>query len=124
MGSERISLRLEKEDLDLIDNYVQENLEISNRSQLARAAIRSYIMGDRECTAPEAKENEVTVEIPLAALRSIEAWVRAGVYKSVVDAIEDCVRDRFITERYKEGVEKRALEMMEETLEVVPDNKL
>ncbi len=124
MGSERISLRLEREDLDLIDDYVEESLEISNRSQLARAAIRSYIMGDKECAATEANENEVTVELPFAALRSMEAWVRAGVYKSVAGAIEDCVREKFITEEYKEGVEKRALKMMEETLEVVPDNEL
>jgi len=118
MDGERISLRLEKEDLELIDEFIKAHPEVSNRSQLARLAIRSYIEGD---SGLGADQDLITVELPRAARKSIEAWVTAGVYKSVADAIEKCVSERFITDEFRERVQKRIVDSMTDIVEVVPE---
>lgn len=120
MDGERISLRLEKDDLRLIDEFIEMSPEISNRSQLARVAIRSYIDGLKSRTSPGAS-NKITIEVPRAAMRTIEVMVRDGIYKTPVDAIEDCIRDAFITKEYIEEVKKKALHEHMETLHKVCD---
>lgn len=120
MDGERISLRLEKEDLELIDEFIRAHPEVSNRSQLARLAIRSFIEGSTH-SRQGAEQDLVTVDLPRAARRSIEAWVMAGVYKSVADAIERCVSDKFISEEFRQKVEKRIVDTMTDVVEVVPE---
>ena len=82
---ERITLRLEQEDLVLIDEYIEKHPEYSSRSHLARIAIRSIIEGDAE--ADEAvesspKKNMITVEIPRAIFKVMEDNIRRGEYTS------------------------------------------
>jgi len=120
MDGERISLRLEKEDLELIDEFIDMTPDIGNRSQLARIAIRSYIEGASSRPIPGA-DTRITVEVPRAAMRAIGVMVRDGIYKSVADAIEDSVRDAFITKEYAEEVKQRAFREHMETLQKVSD---
>ena len=45
--NERITLRLEKENLELIDGFLKENKSYDSRSQLVRDAVQSFIQGLR-----------------------------------------------------------------------------
>ncbi len=45
--NERITLRLEKENLELIDAFLKENTSHGNRSQLVREAVQAYIQAIR-----------------------------------------------------------------------------
>ena len=120
MDGERISLRLEKEDLELIDEFIEMTPEVANRSHLARIAIRAYIEGAN--TRPvSGADNMITIEVPRAALRAIDVMVRDGIYKTMADAIEDCVRDSFITKEYAEEVKRRSFQEHMETLQKVSD---
>jgi len=120
MDGERISLRLEREDLELIDEFIEESNDISNRSQLTRIAIRSYIEGVSPRSSQGA-ETRICIDVPRPALGLIKRQVRVGMYRSVAEAIEDCVRDHFISSEYLEELKKRALEEELGTLNTVFD---
>ncbi len=124
MDGERISLRLELEDLRLIDDFIAEKPEYSSRSQLARVAIRSFIEGTEPAAQNkkrESKGNLVTVEIPRAAMKALLHAVRAGLYTSVESAIEECVRDKFIHKEHLEEIKRKVLDSHRETLEALSD---
>ncbi|KQM11688.1 hypothetical protein AOA80_06530 [Methanomassiliicoccales archaeon RumEn M1] len=109
MDGERISLRLEPEDLRMLDGFLEEHPEFSNRSHLARLAIRAFI---EQNEAPEgiaserrpAKGNAVTIDVPALAYMTIESFIRAGVYNSMEDAVVECLREKFITKETKERI--------------------
>jgi metal-responsive CopG/Arc/MetJ family transcriptional regulator len=68
MDGERISLRLEREDLEFIDRFIEGSEEISNRSQLARIAIRSYIEGVSSQPSQGA-DNRISIIVPRPAIQ-------------------------------------------------------
>lgn len=113
-------MRLGTEELELLDRFIEEHPEYSNRSQLARMAIRAFIEA-RGTQASGTSDGKMLVEIPRVALAVMEGMVRAGIYSSVCGAIEDCVRREFVPKEHLEEVKKKILEMSRETLEVVPD---
>ncbi len=84
---ERISLRLEKENLDRMDQFLQENPSYRNRSQLCREAVQAFI----EIVTQGG--NTVTVRIPRHYLEIIDHLVSEGYFlnreHAVVRAIED-----------------------------------
>jgi Arc/MetJ-type ribon-helix-helix transcriptional regulator len=97
---ERITLRLEQEDLVLIDEYIEDHPEYSSRSHLARIAIRSMIEGDAaadETVESSPKKNLITVEIPRAIFEIMEDNINRGEYTSFQTAIEELVRERFLS---------------------------
>jgi Arc/MetJ-type ribon-helix-helix transcriptional regulator len=127
MDGERISLRLEPEDLELLDAFIERHPEYSNRSNFARVAIRAFIEqaeGDRTTvTAKQAvKKNVITVEIPRLAHETIMDSVRAGMYNSPEDAVVECIRKRYIhTEETLETIKRAKLEAIKTTVQVLPD---
>jgi len=109
LESERITLRLDADDLKMIDEFISGSNEFSNRSQLARAAVRAYIemrTGGGEGT--NAKPNEILVQIPLLVLDTIKQLVAEGVYSSVSEAVADGARHEFLHEEHMEGLKKDA----------------
>ena len=97
---ERITLRLEQEDLVLIDEYIEKHPEFSSRSHLARIAIRSKIEGDagaEEAVESSLKRNTITVDIPRAIFEVMEDSIRRGEYTSFQTVIEELVRGKFLS---------------------------
>jgi Arc/MetJ-type ribon-helix-helix transcriptional regulator len=97
---ERITLRLEDEDLELIDAFIDTHPEFSSRSHLARRAIRLLIKGEakraeEEVETPQ-KRNTITVEIPSAIFDIMEDSKRRGEYTSYQSMVEELVRERFL----------------------------
>ena len=79
LESERITIRLDAEDLKLIDDFIADSNEFSNRSQLARAAVRAYIemrAGGSEGTY--SRPNEIVVVLPSLVLHTIKQLVADG----------------------------------------------
>lgn len=109
LEGERITLRLDAEDLKLIDDFIETSNEFSNRSQLARAAVRAYIemrAGGTEGTT--SKPNEIVVQLPPLVLDTIRQLVAEGVYTSISDAVADCARHEFLHTEHVEGLKKDA----------------
>jgi len=124
MDGERISLRLEAEDLELLDEFIEGHPEFSNRSHLARLAIREFIEHNGAPTEAKAdhraaRRNVVTVEVPALAHLTIEDFIRAGVYNSVEDAVVECLREKFITKESREKVLRQQAESIRTTIEVL-----
>lgn len=120
MDGERITLRLEPEDLELIDEFVKKRPEFSNRSQLARLAIRAFIEGAQGSTASQERGARVTIEVPRAVLHILNTMVKEGYYNSIGGAIEETIRKEFVAKEHLEEAKKRAHESHKSTVEYVP----
>ncbi len=123
MDGERISLRLEPEDLRMLDSFLVEHPEFSNRSHLARLAIRGFIeqtaaTADTGNVCQPSKRNAVTIEVPALAYMTIEDFIRAGVYNSMEDAVVECLREKFITKEAKDRILRQQAESVR-TVEVL-----
>ncbi len=86
----RITLRLEKENLDRIDAFLQSHKEnYRNRSQLCRDAVQAFIESVTQ------GGNTVSLRIPSRILESIDHLVSRGYFNDRQDAIVDIVREYF-----------------------------
>ena len=94
--NERITLRLEKENLELIDGFLKENTSYGNRSQLVREAVQAYIQTVRE------GGNAVTLRIPRYYLDLIDRLVSDGYFLSREHAIVRSIEEWFTRDRVKE----------------------
>jgi Arc/MetJ-type ribon-helix-helix transcriptional regulator len=94
--NERITLRLEKENLELIDGFLKENTSHGNRSQLVREAVQSYIQTIRE------GGNTVSIRIPRYYLELVDRLVADGYFLSREHAIVRSIEEWFTRERVKE----------------------
>jgi len=120
--NERITLRLDAEDLKLLDEFIASSREFSNRSQLARAAIRAYIEA-RESGAEgttSKRPNDVVVQLPPLVVDTIAHLVAQGVYSSTSEAVADCARHHFLPAEHVEAMKKDATEQRS-AVKVVPD---
>jgi len=107
LENERITLRLDAETLKLIDEFIEASNEFTNRSQLARAAMRAYVEM-RTGGEGTSKPNEILVQIPPLVLDTVRQLVAEGVYSSVTEAIADSARHEFLHEEHVEGLKKDA----------------
>ncbi len=108
LENERITLRLDAETLRMIDEFIQGSNEFTNRSQLARAAMRAYVevrAGGAEGTN---KPNEILVQLPPLVLDTVKHLVAEGVYSSVSEAVADSARHEFLNEEHVQGLKKDA----------------
>ncbi|OGS45337.1 MAG: hypothetical protein A3K66_07275 [Euryarchaeota archaeon RBG_16_67_27] len=111
--NERITLRLEKENLELIDSFLGESKAYTSRSQLVRDAVQSFIQTVRE------GGNNVTVRVPRYFLELIDRLVGDGYFLSREHAIVRAIEDWFSTERVKE-IQGHRQEIDKMTGRVVP----
>jgi Arc/MetJ-type ribon-helix-helix transcriptional regulator len=117
--NERISLRLGPEELRMIDDFLAESNEFSNRSQLARAAIKSFIekgSGSNEERLP----NELLVVLPPLVLVTIKHLVEQGIYSDVSEAVADCTRHEFLNKESLEELKKSGNQGRKAAMQVVP----
>ena len=94
--NERITLRLEKENLELLDGFLKENTSFGNRSQLVREAVQAYIQTIRE------GGNTITLRVPRYYLDLIDRLVADGYFLSREHAVVRSIEEWFSRERVKE----------------------
>ncbi len=94
--NERITLRLEKENLELLDGFLKENTSFGNRSQLVREAVQAYIQTIRE------GGNTITLRVPRYYLDLIDRLVADGYFLSREHAVVRSIEEWFTRERVKE----------------------
>ena len=92
----RITLRLEKENLELIDAFLKENKSYDSRSQLVRDAVQSFIQSLR------GEGNTVSIHVPKYYLDLIDRLVTDGYFLSREHAIVRSIEEWFTRERVKE----------------------
>jgi Arc/MetJ-type ribon-helix-helix transcriptional regulator len=94
--NERITLRLEKENLELIDMFLQESKTYDSRSQLVRDAVQSFIQSLR------GEGNTVSIHVPRYYLDLIDRLVADGYFLSREHAIVRSIEEWFTRERVRE----------------------
>lgn len=99
--NERITLRLEKENLELIDEFLAANPSYKNRSQLCRDAVQSFIESVTQ------GGNTVQLRVPRRYLDLIDHFVADGYFLSREHAIVRSIEEWFEKERVKEIDEHR-----------------
>ncbi|MFQ5909550.1 MAG: ribbon-helix-helix domain-containing protein [Thermoplasmata archaeon] len=102
--NERVTLRLEKDNLERMDSYLQKSREFANRSQFLRVAVKNFI--DRA----EKAQEEVSLKIPARFLEYIDAQVADGYFPSREHAILKCI-EGFLTLEKVEEIEKHKKRM-------------
>jgi Arc/MetJ-type ribon-helix-helix transcriptional regulator len=108
LESERITLRLDAETLKMIDEFIVGSNEFTNRSQMARAAMRAYVEMRAGGSEGTSKPNEILVQLPPLVLDTVKHLVDEGVYSSVSEAIADSARHEFLHEEHVQGLKKDA----------------
>jgi|GEM_PF-1542323 len=94
--NERITLRLERDNLELIDGFLKENQSYTSRSQLVRDAVQSFIESVRE------GGNTITLRVPRYFLELIDHLVASGYFLSREHAILRAIEEWFSADRVKE----------------------
>ena len=94
--NERITLRLEKENLELIDEFLKGSTSHGNRSQLVRDAVQAYIQTIRE------GGDTVKIRIPRYYLELIDRLVADGYFLSREHAVVRSIEEWFTRDRVKE----------------------
>jgi len=108
LENERITLRLDAETLKLIDEFIADSNEFTNRSQMARAAMRAYVEMRAGGSEGSNKPNEILVQLPPLVLDTIKQLVAEGVYSSVSEAVADSARHEFLHQDHVDGLKKDA----------------
>ncbi|MCJ2555678.1 MAG: ribbon-helix-helix domain-containing protein [Candidatus Thermoplasmatota archaeon] len=85
--NERVTLRLEKDNLDRMDSFLQKSKEFSNRSQFLRVAVEAFI------DHTEKTQEEISVKIPAKYLGYIDAMIRDGYFLSREYAVLRCIEE-------------------------------
>ena len=94
--NERITLRLEKENLELIDAVLRETSQYGSRSQLVRDAVVAFIQSLR------GEGNTVSIHVPRYYLDLIDRLVADGYFLSREHAIVRSIEEWFTRERVRE----------------------
>lgn len=95
MDAERITLRLEKENLEQIDSFLQGNRGYQSRSQLVREAVRTFVQ------AIERRDDTITFRVPRIYLELMDHLVAEGLYLDREHAVLRAVEAWFDAERVK-----------------------
>jgi len=93
--NERVTLRLEKDNLDRMDSFLQKSKDFSNRSQFLRVAVEAFI--DRT----EKTQEEITVKIPAKYLGYIDVLIKDGYFLSREYAVLRCIEEFLSPENVK-----------------------
>jgi Arc/MetJ-type ribon-helix-helix transcriptional regulator len=107
-SNERITLRLQKENVDDIDAFLEDSEEFKSRSELCRIALDKYIKERREEELP--KGRPIRVRIPSKYYDLMETLVDEGYHTSVESIINKLILDYFTHERLR-GLEALKTEM-------------
>jgi Arc/MetJ-type ribon-helix-helix transcriptional regulator len=97
----RITLRLEKENLRLIDAFLEQNPQFRNRSQLARDAVQTFIENVTQ------GGNTVALKVPVKVLEVIDHLVSEGYFNDRQDAVVQALREHYDAARIKGYVEHK-----------------
>ncbi|MEI6796176.1 MAG: ribbon-helix-helix domain-containing protein [Methanomassiliicoccales archaeon] len=108
MDGERISLRLEGEDLELIDAFVKKRPEFANRSHLARVALRAFI--EQVQSDIPVRANRITIEVPPAVLAQMQGAVDDGMYTGVSAVVEETLRNAWLPQDKREERKRATFE--------------
>ena len=111
--NDRITLRLEQKNLELIDEFLASYPAYKNRSQLCRDAVQAFIESVTQ------GGNTVQIRVPRYYLDLIDHLVANGYFLSREHAIVRAIEEWFDRERVKEITEHRQ-EIDKTTGKVVP----
>ena len=110
MEGERISLRLEGEDLELIDEFIEGHPEYSNRSQLARIALRAFIERDGGARVETLGKDQLMIRVPPTVMAVLQMKLRDGMYNTLEEVANELLRKGMLK---PEAAEKADAEYLE-----------
>jgi len=107
-SKERITLRLQRENVDALEKFLEENEEVKSRSELCRVALDKYIREKSEETKP--KGRDIRMKVPTRYFDLMIKLVDEGYYTSVESIINKLIIDHFTHDNLK-NLEELKLEM-------------
>ncbi len=111
--SDRITLRLERENLEKIDAFLEENREFGSRSQLCRIALQQFLDQSRRTS------DGINLRIPRVLMDYIDALVNEGYFLNREHAVLRSIEAYFSRDRMLE-IEAHKKEIGKATGKVFP----
>ncbi len=115
MDGERITLRMEPEDIHLMDVFLDDNPEFANRSQLMRIALRNYMRRD----APAEEGDGLTIRLGDRYMRALSSLKERGFAHSEARMVEQIVERTLAPRETFEDAAKNAFEAYDMYSEIV-----
>ncbi len=104
MDVERITLRMEPEDVFEMDVFLDENPEFANRSQLIRIALRNYMRRD----AQEEETGGLKIQLGDRYIRALAALKENGFADTEAGVVERIVERTLVPRETLEDAAKKA----------------
>lgn len=104
MDGERITLRMEPEDIFAMDVFLDENPEFANRSQLIRIALRNYMRRDAQVEDGDG----LTIKLGDRYLNALSALKDNGFADSEAGVVERIVERTLVPRETLEDAAKKA----------------
>ena len=102
MDDEKISLRISKEELQVLDLYLEEHPECGSRSHFIKNAIRAsldrdaqIVVGKKDTGAVKGDCSEFVVKLPSALQASVESVIATGYYETPGEYVRHLIRLQF-----------------------------
>ncbi|MCK5547928.1 MAG: hypothetical protein KAI64_02870 [Thermoplasmata archaeon] len=103
--NERITLRLQEENVKALDSFLDEHEEFRSRSELCRKALDEYMKERSKESAP--KGRDVRIKVPLRYFELMLGLVEEGYYTSVEFIINKLIEEHFSKDNLKGREELR-----------------
>ncbi len=113
----KVTLRMGAEEVRLIDDFVEENPDIGNRSNLIRAAIRAYVSEDSPIiTNIRRDENGIFIRFSELHMAMLTALKNEGICFSEEEYVRNLVLSQIIPEEGLKKTTKDAFDIAQTTL--------
>ncbi|HKM13825.1 MAG TPA: ribbon-helix-helix domain-containing protein [Candidatus Methanomethylophilaceae archaeon] len=94
----KVTLRMGPEELQLVDDFVAENPNVGSRSNLIRAAIRAYVVGDAPDIDGRKEENGIFVRFSEVQLNALSLLKDDGICLNEEEFVRTCVLKELVTD--------------------------
>ncbi|MGP6293935.1 ribbon-helix-helix domain-containing protein [Caldiplasma sukawensis] len=86
----KINLRISEEDLEIIDEFIEENPQVGTRSEFLRNCALSYIK-EKQSGLKGRDDGGITVYLPAKLKNYLKKLGNSGFYRDVSDVILDII---------------------------------
>lgn len=120
MTEERVTVRIDAELLRKIDEAVESDINIANRSHFFRVAAEEKLQSQSENIQTEnAQTDIISIKMPAGLIKRLEDELNARWFSKIDEIIAASLRERYEYNEYKKKLVEESLEQEANTLHVM-----
>lgn len=120
MTEERVTVRIDADLLKKIDEAVESDINIANRSHFFRVAAEEKLQSQSENIQTEnAQTDIISIKMPAGLITRLEDELNGGWFSKIDEIIAASLRERYEYNKYKKKLIEESLEQEANTLHVM-----